>query len=251
MAELKKRGIIAVTGASRGLGASSALELARRGFKVACLTRAGKGIEELPVPKRLAKSIIAERCDVTDEQSVARALGAAAKRGGGLAGVLNNAGYHTRGPSAELATEDFEAVQRTNVTGVFIVAREAYPLLVEGGGGMIVNMGSFFDRLGVPQNLAYAASKAAVGAITRCLAVEWATQGITVINVAPGYIETNLNREFLSRPSVRDYLIQRIPAGRPGTPEEVARLVAALFEEALHFMTGETIYMDGGQTIAH
>ncbi|MCZ6557226.1 MAG: SDR family NAD(P)-dependent oxidoreductase [SAR324 cluster bacterium] len=251
MAKRKRQGIIAVTGASRGLGASSALELARRGFTVACLTRAGKGIEEVPVPKRLAPRIIAERCDVTDEHSVARALAAAAQRGGGLAGVLNNAGYHIRGPSAELATEDFEAVQRTNVTGVFVVAREAHPLLLANGGGMIVNMGSFFDRLGVPQNLAYAASKAAVGAITRCLAVEWAAQGITVINVAPGYIETNLNREFLSRPAVREYLLPRIPVGRLGTPREVARLVAALFEEKLHYMTGETIYMDCAQTIAH
>ncbi len=119
------------------------------------------------------------------------------------------------------------------------------------GGGMILNMGSFFDRLGVSRNLAYAASKAAVGAITRCLAVEWAQQGIIVLNVAAGYIETNLNKEFLRRKSVRDYLLPRIPLGRPGKPEEVARLVAALFSEELPFMTGETIYIDGGQSISH
>ena len=86
---------------------------------------------------------------------------------------------------------------------------------------------------------------------TRCLAVEWAQQGIIVLNVAAGYIETNLNKEFLRRKSVRDYLLPRIPLGRPGKPEEVARLVAALFSEELPFMTGETIYIDGGQSIAH
>lgn len=251
MPKAKQGGVIAITGASRGLGAHTALELARRGFTVACLTRSGRGVEELPVPRKLAGRLIAGRCDVTDEASVGRALRKVAKQAGGLAGVVNNAGYHTRGASAALATADFEAVQRTNVTGVFVVAREAYPLLVANGGGLIVNMGSFFDRLGVPGNLAYAASKGAVGAITRCLAVEWAADGIRVVNVAGGYIETNLNREFLNRESVRDYLIPRIPVGEFGKPEEVARLVAVLFQENLSFLTGETIYIDGGQSIAH
>ena len=246
-----QKGAIAITGASRGMGAHTALELARRGFTVACLTRAGKGVEELPVPKRLVPRLLNQRCDVGDEGGVARALAAVAKRAGGLRGVVNNAGFHLRGRSAGLTTADFEAVQRINVTGVFVVAREAYPLLVANGGGLIVNMGSFFDRLGVPGNLAYAASKAAVGAITRCLAVEWASDGIRVINVAGGYIETNLNREFLSRESVRAYLEPRIPTGGPGKPQEIARLVAALFTEDLGFLTGETIYMDGGHSIAH
>lgn len=251
MAKRKKRGAIAVTGANRGLGAAISLELARRGFTVACLSRAGKGIEELPVPKTLAARLLAEPCDVRDEVSVARALRSVAGRAGGLRGVVNNAGIHLHGPSETFSAADFEEVLRTNVTGLFVVCREAYPLLQALGGGMILNMGSFFDRLGVSRNLAYAASKAAVGAITRCLAVEWAQQGIIVLNVAAGYIETNLNKEFLRRKSVRDYLLPRIPLGRPGKPEEVARLVAALFSEELSFMTGETIYIDGGQSIAH
>ena len=226
----KRRGAIAVTGANRGIGAAIALELARRGFTVACLSRAGKGVEELAVPKRLAGRLLAGRCDVTDEASVARAL---------------------HGASESFSTEELEEVLRTNVVGLFVVCREAFPLLRKQGGGLILNMGSFFDRLGVPRNMAYAASKAAVGAITRCLAVEWAPHGIIVLNVAAGYIETNLNREFLRRESVREYLLPRIPVGRPGRPEEVARLVAALFTEELAFMTGETLYIDGGQTIAH
>ena len=247
----KRRGAIAVTGANRGIGAAIALELARRGFTVACLSRAGKGVEELAVPKRLAGRMLAGRCDVKDEASVARALRSVASRAGGLRGVVNNAGIQLHGASESFSTEELEEVLRTNVVGLFVVCREAFPLLQKQGGGLIVNMGSFFDRLGVPRNLAYSASKAAVGAITRCLAVEWAPHGITVLNVAAGYIETNLNREFLRRKSVRDYLLPRIPVGRPGRPEEVARLVGALFTEELGFMTGETIYIDGGQTIAH
>lgn len=245
-----RSGCIAITGASRGIGAAVALELARRGFSVACLTRAGRGIEEGDVPAELMPRLCPIRCDVTDEAGLSRALADAASEGG-LRGVVNNAGFHVHGASAAFPTDDLRRVLETNVTALFVACREAYPHLRAQGGGLIVNMGSFFDRLGVTRNLAYTASKAAVAGITRCLAVEWAAENIRVLNVAPGYIETNLNREFLSRPAVRDNLLPRIPVGRPGTPEEVARLIAALFCEELGFLTGETIYMDGAQGIAH
>ena len=84
-------------------------------------------------------------------------------------------------------------------------------------------MGSFFDRMAVPYNLAYCASKAAVGAMTRCLAAEWADKAIRVINIAPGYVETALNREFLAREDMRRYMESRVPLKRAGRPEEVAR----------------------------
>lgn len=248
--ESRAEGVIAVTGASRGIGAAIARELARRGFTVACLTRAGRGIEEGPVAPEPAGRLRALTCDVTDGASIARALAQAAEEGG-LRGLVNSAGAHGTAPSAELDSADLRAMLETNAVGLFACCREAYPHFKARGGGMIVNLGSFFDRMGVPRNLAYTASKAAVGAITRCLAVEWAKDNIAVINVAPGYIETDLNREFLARPSVRNYLLPRIPLGRTGRPEEVARLVAALFCEELVFMTGETVYLDGGQTIAH
>jgi NAD(P)-dependent dehydrogenase (short-subunit alcohol dehydrogenase family) len=131
-----------------------------------------------------------------------------------------------------------------------VACREAYPHLAKAGGS-IINIGSFFDRMGVPNNLAYCASKAAVGAITRCLAVEWAKDKIRVIDVAPGYIETDLNREHLARDKVQAWMKSRIPVGRPGTPDEVARLVAALLVEDIPFMTGETIYLDGGHGMNH
>jgi NAD(P)-dependent dehydrogenase (short-subunit alcohol dehydrogenase family) len=138
----------------------------------------------------------------------------------------------------------------TNARSVFLCSREAYPFLARAG-GTIVNIGSFFDKLGVKQNLAYCASKAAVGAITRCLAVEWAAKGIRVLDVAPGYIETELNAEAMQKGALRTYLESRIPGKRPGTAAEVARLVASLFTEDNAFLTGATIYLDGGQGIAH
>jgi NAD(P)-dependent dehydrogenase (short-subunit alcohol dehydrogenase family) len=242
--------VIAVTGASRGIGAAIALELARRGFLVACLTRAGVAPELTGTDQRLAHRFINEACDVTDEASVGSALRTVAEARG-LHGLVNNAGIHLGGSSHELATELYERVMRTNATSVFTTSRAAYPHLVAAGGGLIVNIGSFYDRIGVKRNLAYCASKAAVGAITRCLAVEWASRGIRVLDVAPGYIETDLNRDALLEGPLHDFLQKRIPAGRHGTADHVGRLVAAMFSEDIPFLTGETIYIDGGQGIAH
>ncbi|HYH42578.1 MAG TPA: SDR family oxidoreductase, partial [Burkholderiales bacterium] len=195
--------------------------------------------------------LINHACDVNDEASVRTALAAVAREGGGLHGLVNNAGIHLDAPSHELTTARYDSVMQTNATAVFTACREAYPHLVAAGGGTIVNIGSFFDKIGVKRNLAYCASKAAVGAITRCLAVEWASKGIRVLDVAPGYVVTDLNRQALESGPVREYIDKRIPGRRPGTVEEVARLVAALYSEDIPFLTGETIYIDGGHGVAH
>ena len=241
--------VIAVTGASRGIGAAITLELAQRGFTVGCLTRKGAGVESGSVPAQLAERLVPIACDVNDEDSLKRAFAALAERAGGIVGLVNNAGIHIDGRSHELATSNYNRVMDTNVRAVFVACREVYPYL-ERAGGTIVNIGSFFDKLGVKRNLAYCASKAAVGAITRCLAVEWAAKGIRVLDVAPGYIETELNAEAMKGP-LRPFLESRIPGKRPGTAAEVARLVASLFSEDNAFLTGATIYLDGGQGMAH
>lgn len=245
----RKDRLIAVTGASRGIGAAIALELAARGFRVACLTRSGSGPEGAMTVEQESR-LVNHACDVNDEASVRRGLEAVA-RGGALYGLVNNAGIHSDGASHELETAAYERVMQTNATAVFTACREAYPHLVAAGGGTIVNIGSFFDKIGVKRNLAYCASKAAVGAITRCLAVEWASKGIRVLDVAPGYVVTDLNREALESGPVREYIDKRIPGRRPGTVEEIARLVASIYSEDIPFLTGETIYIDGGQGIAH
>jgi NAD(P)-dependent dehydrogenase (short-subunit alcohol dehydrogenase family) len=232
-------GQIIVTGASRGIGAAIARDLAGRGYRVAGLSRSG-----------LSSAGTGHACDVTDEAAL-RACFAAIAASGPIIGLVNNAGAHRWGASAELATETYEAVMRLDATAVMVGCREVYPHLKASGGGLIVNIGSFFERLGVPGNLAYCAAKAAVGAMTRCLAAEWAHDYIRVLNVAPGYIETDLNREFLAQEKNRAYLARRVPLGRAGTPEEVARLVGTLFEADIPYLTGETITLDGGHGSNH
>lgn len=232
-------GQIIVTGASRGIGESIAVELDRRGFKVVGLSRTG-----------VTSVGTGYACDMTDERAVANAIAKIAAQGP-IIGLVNNAGAHEGKRSAELSLADFEATMRLNASAVMVACRECYPHLKATGDALIVNIGSFFDKLAVIDNLAYCASKAAVGAITRCLAAEWARDNIRVMDVAPGYIETDLNRDFLASEKSQAWLKRRVPVGRAGSPQEVARLVGALYTENIAFLTGETIYIDGGQGANH
>jgi NAD(P)-dependent dehydrogenase (short-subunit alcohol dehydrogenase family) len=229
---------VVVTGASKGIGAAIALELDRRGIPVVGLSRSGSS----PAGRSFS-------CDMTDEEAV-RAAFAEIARGGPIGGLVNNAGLHVARSISALTTSEFDKVMALNATAVMVAAREAYPYL-RGQGGVIVNIGSFFDKLGVPDNLAYCASKAAVAAMTRCMAVEWAQDNIRALNVAPGYIETDLNRDYLARDKVRAWMKQRIPVGAPGQAADVARLVGLICAEPISFLTGETIYLDGAQGMNH
>src|SRR5262245_27557349 len=224
---------ILVTGANRGIGAAIATELAAAGRRVVGLTRAGT-----------SAAVAAIACDLSDEAAIAHAVSAVAEQGP-IAGLVNNAGLYEAHRSAELAGADFERIMRINATSVVVAARHVYPHLKRAGGGLIVNIGSYYDKLGVAKTVAYCASKAAVAAITRCLAVEWAADNIRVIDVAPGYIATELNAKFRAREETQRWIRQTIPAGRAGQSEEIGKLVAMLFTSEISYLTGETIYVDG------
>ncbi|WP_042883272.1 SDR family NAD(P)-dependent oxidoreductase [Cupriavidus necator] len=242
-------GTVIVTGGSRGIGASISTSLAGAGLHVACLSRSG----ELPdlLDEAAQGRVRAMRCDITDPDSVQAAFAAVPEMfGKPVVGLVNNAGIHLQGASATFPIADFERVMTTNATSVLLASQAAYPYLCESGSSLIVNIGSFYDKLGVKGNAAYCASKAALGAISRCLAVEWARNGIRVLNIAPGYIETDLNREELNGEALQAFLKKRIPAGGPGQAADIGRLVAMLFQLPGRFLTGETLYVDGGQGMA-
>lgn len=243
------KGLIFVTGASRGIGAAIARELAVRGYEVGCLSRSG----DLPHIENAAAEVVARwhalAADVTDAARVGQAMRELAGRlGVPVLGLVNNAGLHTEEPTIGLAMDEFRRLMEINAVSVLSASQQVHPFLKEQGGGVIVNIGSFYDKLGVKRNVSYCASKAAVGAITRCLAVEWAGDGIRVINVAPGYIQTDLNKAAMEGP-LGAYLQKRIPRRSPGVAQDVGVLVASLFQEGMDFLTGETIYIDGAQAV--
>mgnify|MGYP003346802820 CR=1 FL=1 len=136
---MRREAVIAVTGASRGIGATIALELARRGFTVACLTRNGTG-PEVAIPSELSARFVNARCDVTDEASIKQALAEIAAKAGAIHGLVNNAGIHLDGPSDKLPLDIYNQVMATNATAVFAACREVFPHLTKAGGGIIINM---------------------------------------------------------------------------------------------------------------
>lgn len=243
--------LVFVTGASRGIGAAIALELARRGFDVGCLSRSGERPHIDGVPDEIAQRWHPVACDVTDGEGLGRAIsGLSSKLGIPVRGLVNNAGLHTEGPSIDLPMDEFRKLMEINAVSLLRACQLIQPLLKQRGGGLIVNIGSFYDKLGVKRNISYCASKAAVGAITRCLAVEWARDAIQVVNIAPGYITTDLNREAMETGPLRAYLEKRIPRKSPGEARDIATMVSALFQDGMQFLSGETIYIDGAQSVS-
>jgi NAD(P)-dependent dehydrogenase (short-subunit alcohol dehydrogenase family) len=243
--------LIYVTGASRGIGAMIAYELASRGFEVGCLSRSGDKPRLDDVPDEIAARWHPVACDVMDGDALNDAILALRdKLGLPVRGLVNNAGLHTEMPTIDLPMDDFRKLMDINAVALLRACQIVHPVLKENGGGTIVNIGSFYDKLGVKRNVAYCASKAAVGAITRCLAVEWARDGIQVVDVAPGYIATDLNREAMESGPLKAYLEKRIPRKTPGSAKDVAVLVLSLFQEGMGFLSGETIYIDGAQSVS-
>ena len=242
--------LVIVTGASRGIGAAIAYSLAEAGYAVGCVSRSGTVPGIADVPAKISERWIPVVADVGREAEIRAAFAKLAERGMPIVGLVNNAGFHVEVPSATMPLSQWDEVMATNATSVVAGCQAVYPYITQAGGGLIINMGSFFDKLGVKRTLAYCASKAAVGAITRVLAVEWASKGISVINVAPGFIITDLNRAQYDAGPLRTFLETRIPGKKPGTPEDVAKLILSLFGMQMPFLTGETIYLDGGQSLA-
>jgi NAD(P)-dependent dehydrogenase (short-subunit alcohol dehydrogenase family) len=235
-----ERGVI-VTGASRGIGAAIALALRERDFTVAVVSRSGA----TPAEAVSTDGMVPYRCDVTDGVAVDSVVTDFGKRVGAIAGLVNNAGAHSEAAAADVSAADLMAMFEVNCVGALRFAQAARPH----SRGVIVGIGSFFDKLGARGSLAYSACKAALASIDRTLAVEWARDGVSVLTVAPGYILTDLNADWLGDPEARRKVERRIPVGRVGEPAEVGRLVASLIAADVPFLTGATIYVDGGQAI--
>jgi NAD(P)-dependent dehydrogenase (short-subunit alcohol dehydrogenase family) len=240
-----------VTGASSGLGRHFAATLAGAGAAVAVAARRRDRLDELVAEVAATGGrAVAVEMDVTDGASVRHACAEAAAALGALDVVVNNAGISIVKPPLELAEADWDAVVGTNLRGAWLVAQTAARALVAAGRpGRVVNVASIVGLRPIGHLAPYAAAKAGLLHLTRVLAMEWARHGIQVNAIAPGYVETEINREFWSSPAGRR-LIDRIPQRRLGRPEDLDGPLLLLASDAGAFMTGSVLVVDGGHTVA-
>jgi 2-deoxy-D-gluconate 3-dehydrogenase len=243
-----------VTGAFGGLGLHFARVLAAHGAKVALVGRRidlGRAVAaELGAAVARPGDVRAYALDVTDAASVAEAIAKISADLGAPAIVVNNAGTISRGPSLELGEEAWTGVLDVNLSGVFRVAQaSAREMVRTGTRGSIVNIASILGLRVRSQVAAYAASKAAVVQLTKALALEWAEHGIRVNAIAPGYFETDINRDLLRSP-VGQSIVARIPQQRPGRLGELDGPLLLLASDASSYMTGAVIPVDGGHLVS-
>jgi NAD(P)-dependent dehydrogenase (short-subunit alcohol dehydrogenase family) len=238
-----------VTGASSGLGRHAARTLAAAGARVALAARRLEPLVELE--KQIAARdgrAIPLGLDVTDPASVADCVKAAETELGPISILVNNAGVAITKPALEVSAAEWDQVVDTNLKGAWLMARAVAEHMVRlGHGGSIVNMASVLGLAGTAQVPAYCASKAGLVNLTRALAVEWARHGIRVNALAPGYVETEINRDFLAG-AAGESLRKRVPLRRFGTPEDLDGALLLLASDAGRYITGGVIVIDGGQS---
>ncbi len=240
-----------VTGASAGFGRHFARTLAASGAAVVAAARRRDLLEALVAEIGDAGGrAVAVEMDVTDGGSIRAAFAAASAVMGPIDVVVNNAGVSILKPSLDLDETDWDAVVNTNLRGAWLVAQAAAQALVSAGRpGRIVNIGSIVGLRTIGQLAPYAAAKAGLIHLTRVLAMEWARHGIQVNAIAPGYVETDLNRDFWASPAGMR-LIERIPQRRLGRLEDLDGPLLLLASDASAFMTGSVLVVDGGHTVA-
>ena len=242
-----------VTGAFGGLGQHFAQVLASHGARVALVGRRidlGRSVAAaIGAAVGRPADVQAYAMDVTDAASVQAAFAQAAAALGVAGIVVNNAGNVLRQASLDVSEADWNAVIDVNLSGVFRVAQTAARQLVQAGvAGSIINIASILGLRVRPQVASYAATKAAVVQLTHALALEWAPQRIRVNAIAPGYFETDINRDLL-RSDAGQALIARIPQGRVGQMAELDGLLLLLASDASTYMTGAVIPVDGGHLV--
>lgn len=238
-----------VTGASSGIGRHAARVLAAAGAKVAIAARRLDALVELEkqIEARDGRALPLP-LDVTDAASVADCVKAAETELGPISILVNNAGIADTRAALEVSEDDWDRVVDTNLKGAWLMAQAVAAHMTRlGHGGAIVNMASVLGLAASAQVPAYCASKGGLVNLTRALAVEWARHGIRVNALAPGYIETEINRDFLAS-DVGAALKQRVPLRRFGTPADLDGALLLLASDAGRYITGSVITVDGGQT---
>jgi NAD(P)-dependent dehydrogenase (short-subunit alcohol dehydrogenase family) len=241
-----------VTGATSGLGAASAVALAQAGARVIVSGRdreRGEGVIARIADSGAAVAAELELADVSDAGQAVELAERVLERHGPVDILVNAAGVFARGDAVDLELEDWEALSRTNVTSTFLLCQRFGRPMIDRGRGKIVNFSSTDGFLGVPEQLAYNVSKGAVVQLTRTLGAEWIRHGVNVNAVAPCDFATPMIAPFLDTEEYRDWILDAIPAGRVGQPDEIIGAVLFLASRASDMVAGHNLLVDGGRTV--
>ncbi len=239
-----------VTGASSGLGVVFAEALAEMGANVELAARRIEKLNEVASKlKVLDVRVRPFQCDVSKQEDVQALVDDVVKNFGRLDIIVNNAGVAALSPATDISVEEWNKVVSVNLTGVFLCARTAARQMIKQGGGNVVNIASIYGAVGdVFPASPYYATKGAVINMTRDLAVEWAPFKIRVNAIAPGFFPSEMTEAIFQDPGYLEYIRKQTPLGRPGNPDDLKGAVVYLASPASDYVTGQTIFVDGGWT---
>jgi NAD(P)-dependent dehydrogenase (short-subunit alcohol dehydrogenase family) len=244
--------VAVVTGASSGLGVTMARGLAAAGAKVVIAARRKERLDELAAELQSAGGeALAVACDVCREQDVDTLVNTTIDRFGRVDILVNNAGVTNQAPAERETLDDFRQVMEVNLTATFLCSQRFGRAMLEAGSGSIINIASIMGILGVgviPQ-ASYNASKGAVVNLTRELAAQWARRGVRVNAIGPGWFPSEMTDEMMTDEKSERWIRRNTPMGRPGNPDELVGALILLASDASTFITGQTIYVDGGWSI--
>jgi len=249
MSDIKFEGQVAlVTGASRGIGAAIAQQLARQGLKVIGTATTDDGAARITATLTAFPGCRGARLDVNDAAAAEALVDAIVKEHGGLQVLVNNAGITRDTLAMRMKDDDWDAVLDTNLKAVFRMSRAVMRTMMKQRYGRIVNITSVVGASGNPGQANYAAAKAGVAGLTRALARELGSRGITVNCIAPGFIETDMTAALAEEQ--QKALLGQIPLGHLGKPADIAHAVAYLASPQAGYVTGQEIHVNGGMFMA-
>jgi glucose 1-dehydrogenase len=243
--------VVAITGGSQGIGLAIAQRFAQEGANISFCYRSNKaGADEVVANiQKTGRKVAGFQYDVSSVSDGQKFIADTAAQFGKIDMLVNNAGLERRADFWDATEADYDAVMNVNLKGLFFITQAFVKnRMASKAGGKIINISSVHEELPFPHFASYCASKGGVKMLTRNLSIELAPLGITINSIAPGAIETPINKNLLNDPAKLSALLENIPLKRLGTPDDVANMAAFLASEESNYATGTTFFVDGGLT---